>query len=136
MNEIYKSETEIEELVKAFDAKTLPKNEWTHFAHLTVAIWYIKNFDINDATCKLKSGIISYNLSIGGENNGNAGYHETLTIFWIDVVKLFFDKYSEMPLVELCNCFLNSKAADKAFPFEFYHKETLLTSSARARYGS
>ncbi len=129
----YKTEVEIEMLVSAFRERTLAKEAWTHAAHLTVAIWHLKQYDLEDATCRVKSGIISYNLSMGGENTGTGGYHETMTLFWMDVLYYFVAANTHLTLKDTCNQFLQSKLADKALPFEYYTKETILSSKARAR---
>ena len=131
---IYQSQEEIELLVQGFIGKTLPKEQWTHHAHLTTAIWHLKNYDVDEATCLLKSGIISYNLSVGSINNGSGGYHETLTIFWITVVDCFVRHHSHLNLTDTCNAFLQSNLADRALPFLFYIKENVLSKAARAKY--
>lgn len=124
---------EIEALVTAFREKTLPEKQWTHQAHLVVGLWHLKQFDLDDATCRVKSGIVSYNLSLGGQNTGANGYHETMTLFWMDVLHFFVTTNAELSLVDTCNQFLESRLADKTLPFEFYHKETILSPRARAR---
>jgi len=45
-------------VVEKFNNVTLPKSEWTHHAHLTVALWYVDNYEFDDAVCRLKFGII------------------------------------------------------------------------------
>ena len=130
----YQTEQQINELVEGFNKKTLPKDLWTHEAHLTTAIWHLKKYDINEATCLLKSGIISYNISLGGTNNGTSGYHETLTIFWITVIDYYVRINQPKSLLETCNSFLKCHLADKTLPFIFYEKANLLSSAARARF--
>jgi hypothetical protein len=130
----FDSNEEIEELIEAFRTRTLPKNDWTHEAHLTVAIWFLRNHNLDEATCQLKSSIISYNLSVGGVNDGSHGYHETLSIFWIDVVHFFVTQNDDLELIDAVNQFLNNSLANRRLPFMFYHNEELLASPARARY--
>ena len=61
---MYSTEEEIEKLIEAFEARTLPLNQWTHQAHLTVAVWYLRSYRYYAALCLIRSGIISYNLSL------------------------------------------------------------------------
>ncbi|WP_153798794.1 hypothetical protein [Foetidibacter luteolus] len=131
---LYQCQQEIDALMQGFNNKTLPKEQWTHQAHLTAAVWHLKHYDINEATCLLKSGIISYNLSVGGVNNGFGGYHETLTIFWISIVDFYVRRYNNLSVTETCNNFLESNLADRALPFKFYAKEYILSPAARARF--
>lgn len=40
----YKTLDEIKNIVRAFEDCTLPRSEWTHHAHLTIALWYLTHF--------------------------------------------------------------------------------------------
>jgi hypothetical protein len=133
MTQFYQADEEIESLVQAFNAKTLDKALWTHSAHLTVAIWHMKKYDMHEATCRMKSGIISYNLAVGGENTGTGGYHETMTLFWMDILHIFVNDNAGLSLKETCNKLLNSPLGSKNLPFNFYTKEIILSPLARAR---
>lgn len=133
MNTFYQSEQEIDTLVTAFSDKTLDKSLWTHAAHLTVAIWHLKNYDLHEATCRMKSAIISYNLSVGGQNTGTGGYHETMTLFWMDMLHLFVKMNPGLPVKDTCNNLLESEWSDKALPFRFYSKDRIMSPEARSR---
>ena len=37
----YRTLSEIENLIRAFKECTLPRRDWTHQDHLTVALWYL-----------------------------------------------------------------------------------------------
>jgi hypothetical protein len=132
MNEY--SEPQLNEIVNGFLDRTLDKSLWTHQAHIIVAIWHLMKFDREDALCRLRSGIISYNLSKGGENTGQDGYHETMTIFWWDIIDQFLDRHPGDSYAEACDTFLQSPMADKNFPFKYYSKEVLFSPSARSRF--
>jgi hypothetical protein len=128
------SEEEWEKIVSGFLDKTLDKTLWTHQAHIVTAIWHLMRFKKEDALCQLRSGIISYNLATGGENTGQAGYHETITVFWCDVTSQFLDPYAGYSFGASCGRFLRSPMADKSFPFQFYTREMLMSAVARSRY--
>lgn len=132
--EIYQSEAEITTLFERFCSRTLEKEKWTHAAHLTVGLCFLKQFEKFEATCRMKSGIVSYNLSVGGENTGSGGYHETMTIFWMEVLHFYVREFPEYSLPELCNRFLQSPLADKKLPFYFYDQELLMSPLYRSRY--
>lgn len=134
MTEFFQTDEEIEALMQAFRERTLPKSEWTHNAHLAAAIWFLRIYGLDEATCQLKSSIISYNLSVGGVNDGKNGYHETLTIFWMDVANSFISLNPALSLKDCTNKFLNSPLADRALPFVYYDKNELLATPARARF--
>src|SRR5882762_4601824 len=103
MSTVYKSAAEIEILVEAFTNGTLPMEKWTHDAHLTVALWHRHQFDFYESLCLMKSKIISYNISIGGTNTSAKGYHETMTVFWMQVIDFYIRQNKERDLLDICN---------------------------------
>jgi hypothetical protein len=127
------SEEELKYIVDGFLNRTLDKSMWTHRAHIIVAIWHLMKFNKEDALCRLRSGIISYNLATGVENTGENGYHETMTIFWWEVIK-FLAQRSANSYRDNCIDFLYSHLADKNFPLCFYSKENLFSATARSRF--
>lgn len=76
------SEEDLGAFLAAFSATTLPKEQWTHAAHVTVAAAWIYE---NPATAldRLRPAIREYNAATGGQNTETSGYHETLTRFWV-----------------------------------------------------
>ena len=65
----YKTEEEIQTLIEGFRSRTLPAAQWTHEAHLVTGLWFNYRYSDLEAICYLRSGIISYNISTGGENS-------------------------------------------------------------------
>lgn len=126
------TESGIADLIALFGAKQLPKKMWTHNAHLTVALWYIKNFGKEKAICMLRSGIITYNESVGTVNSPYGGYHETLTLFWVWVIDNFVKRNTEAPFRELVSTFLKSVYSSRELPLRFYTKAKLFSVEARA----
>jgi hypothetical protein len=128
------TEKQLEDIVQGFLKRTLDKSLWTHEAHIVTAIWHLQNYAKEDALCRLRSGIIAYNLSVGGENTGDKGYHETMTVFWWEVIRQFLEKNPGQTYAAACTIFLQSPMADRSFPFEFYSREHLLSALARSVY--
>lgn len=128
----YENEASITELVNQFRNKQLPEASWTHEAHLTVAIWFLKNYSYHEAICFLRSGIIEYNASLGGKNTPTSGYHETITLFWIWLIYNYIKAHSELSLLDLTNSFLVSKYADQKLLSAFFTKENLFHTKARS----
>lgn len=122
------------ETAAGFSDRTLDKSLWTHEAHITTAIWYLMKYEKEDALCRLRSGIISYNLAIGGENTDKGGYHETITVFWWSILAMYLDANPGKDYESQCRDFLMSRHALREAPFEYYSREKLLSSRARAYY--
>lgn len=122
---------EIERLVREFEACTLAGELWTHEAHLTVALWYLMRHADADATRLIREGIQRYNLSRGVEMTRESGYHETITLFYIRVIRRYLDAACETrTLAELLEGLL-AACGGRNFPFEYYSRERLLSWEAR-----
>ena len=80
-------DTTLNALIAGFENGTWPKAQWTHSAHLALGACYI--VDGSSALGPVARTIPRYNVSQGGENTEDSGYHETLTCFWHDVIRDF-----------------------------------------------
>lgn len=126
---------DIRQFVDAFETNALPPAAWTHEAHLSVGLWYILEYGLDIALCKIRPGIIVYNLAAGGENTPDGGYHETLTVFWMRVLSLFVHQYGRSRRYDsVRQALLNSPYSDKNLPFQYYTKEVLLSARARGQW--
>jgi hypothetical protein len=76
----------LEEFVGAWERGTLPKNSWTHGAHVGVAAYFAYQYPADVLVRVMRLGIRHYNLASGGTNTEDTGYHETLTRFWAGAV--------------------------------------------------
>ncbi len=127
-------EKDILRLIEKFENRSLPKDEWTHEAHLVVAIWYASQFDYQEAFQKVRQNIISFNEAVGTANTAIGGYHETLTRFWLSVAGKFINEQKDSSLEALANGFIQSKQSQKTYPLQFYTKENLFSILARAQW--
>lgn len=130
----FKTEKDISNLIEGFKSRTLPATHWTHEAHLITGLWFNYNYSALEAICFLRSGIISYNISSGGENTPEKGYHETLTLFWCRILNNFVKINEGLKLVDLCDKFLKSRWSSKELPLEYYSREVLFSLEARATW--
>lgn len=55
--EFYEIDEDIVTLVQQFEACTLPRTNWNHTAHLTVAIWYVSVYSEAEAIVNIRTGI-------------------------------------------------------------------------------
>jgi hypothetical protein len=81
------SEEALSQFLECFERGTWPKAEWNHAAHVAVAGCYLLQYPEGEAANRARRGIRHYNQCTGGINSDNSGYHETLTLFWLAVVK-------------------------------------------------
>jgi len=119
------------ELTEGFIAHTLPKSEWTHEAHLRVGLWHALRHGEAETLALLRERISSYNAAMGGENTATAGYHESITRFY---VRLFYAYLATVdagrPAAEL-EAGLLARFGAKDLPLDYYRRDTLFSSAAR-----
>ena len=77
---------EVTDLVTRFADGTLPASEWTHRAHLTVALWHATHHAPAEALRLVREGILRLNRAHGVPTTATRGYHETITRFYMHVV--------------------------------------------------
>jgi hypothetical protein len=127
----YRTCEEILSLVREFEACMLPRTRWTHHAHLIVALWYLVRFDEAEATHLIRDRIKRYNKAHGIETTPRGGYHETLTLFYIRVIKRFLSAANpDCALLTLAISLIN-ECGDKNLPLEYYSRERLMSETAR-----
>jgi hypothetical protein len=123
-------------LVQQFISCTLPKEQWTHEAHLITCVWHLQHYTQLETICLLRSRIIAYNLSVGGQNTTSGGYHETLTQFYIKVIDKFLTENENVlhSFNDNCKMLLHSKLADREYTLMYYSKELLFSLTCRATW--
>jgi len=123
--------TEIDALITRFEAQKLPRKEWTHGAHLVVAIWYNSHYETEQAINLVRTNITNHNASVGTPNTDTEGYHETITLFWMRVAKRFLQLHAFDSIAEACNALISSKWGTSNYPLEFYSTKALFSVHAR-----
>lgn len=128
----YRQASEILELLHCFETCALPRERWTHAAHLTVALWHLLQYDWPEAVSRVRAGIKRYNEAHGIHTTPEGGYHETLTLFWMRHVRAFLERGDNeaCPLVPLANELI--ACSDKRLPLAHYTRERLFSWEARA----
>jgi hypothetical protein len=129
---LFTSDAEIVHLGERFLARTLPKAEWTHEAHLATTTWLLLRRPDIDVDRELPDLIRRYNESVGGVNSDSEGYHETITRVFLAGVRLFLAEADRTePLHELVNELLLSPMGRRDWPLRFYSRDRLLSVHAR-----
>jgi hypothetical protein len=124
----------MEELVEAFIACTLPKAEWTHQAHLRVGLWHLLRHNAEEALALLRVRIQRYNVSRGGANTDHAGYHETITRFYVWVIGRFLRSADRSQGIDQLAEDLICRYGEKNLPLRYYSRELLFSVPARRQW--
>lgn len=126
MNDHYQSDDEIRSLVNEFEACSFHPSEFKHYQHLTVALWYVTTLDYDDASERMKRGIQRLAASYG-----KTGYHETITEFWLRIVRGFLSESERAESIALRASQLIEKYADKNLILDYYSAELLASEQAK-----
>lgn len=125
----FQTVAEIEMVVRAFEACTVAPEAFSHRAHLTVALWYLAHASASEATERMRRGLQRFIT-----HHGKQGYHETITLFWLKLVRHFLDQAAaNRPLPELANELL-ARFGDSQFLFAHYSRELVHTATAKTTW--
>ncbi len=113
-------------------ARTLPREEWTHEAHLAATTYLVLRHPEIDLDAELGGIISRFNESVGGVNSDTEGYHDTITRAYLRGIRLFLSEADvARPIHDLINELLMSPMGRRDWPLRFYSRERLFSVEAR-----
>ncbi len=132
---LFASDAEIEHIGEGLLARSLPRADWTHEAHLAATTYLLLRRPDVDVDERLPDIIRSYNESVGGVNSDTEGYHETITRVFVRGVRLFLaEADANEPLHDLVNQLLLSPMGKRDWPLRFYSPGRLSSLEARREW--
>ena len=123
----FATDTEVDDMVNAFEACTWPYPRWTHRAQLGVAFSYLRDYPFDVALERIRYHIPLYNRTCGDPS----GYHDTITVLFMRRVARCLQVNPKRPsivvaieeLVDIC---------DMKWPLRLYSPERLWSTEAKA----
>lgn len=116
-------------------ARTLPKAEWTHEAHLAACLWLLTERPDIDVERDLPGIISGYNEAVGGVNDATQGYHHTITLTYVAAIRRFLATIrGDLPLAEKVNALLVVPEGRRDWPLTLYSRDRLFSAQARLGY--
>ena len=112
-------------------ARTLPREAWTHEAHLGACLWLLSERPDIDVDAEIADIIRGFNESVGGVNDDTQGYHDSITRAYVAGVRLFLSETTATGLAERVNAMLLSDVGRRDWPLRFYSRELLFSVPAR-----
>jgi len=132
---LFASDADVARVGEGLWSRTLPREEWTHEAHLAATTYLLLRRPDIDLDRELPGLIRRYNESVGGVNSDSEGYHETITRVFLQGVRLFLGEADlSEPLHELVNELLLSPMGRRDWPLRFYSRERLFSVEARRTF--
>jgi hypothetical protein len=123
--------SETERIAAALVARTLPKAEWTHEAHLRTGLWHVLEHGAAAALLLLRERITAYNESVGTANTDTSGYHETLTRFYVVIIDRFLASADRTLTIDELAERLIETHGDRRLPLHHYSEGRLFSPVAR-----
>ena len=128
----FESDLEVDQIGLGLLARSLPKAQWSHAAHLAAAAWIIATRTELDPARDMPGIIRAYNTATGVANTDTGGYHETITQASLRAVPAFLaTQAAGLPLYQACNQLLASPNGDKAWLLRYWRPDTLFSVQAR-----
>ena len=132
---LFSTDAEIERIGEGLLARTLPRSDWTHEAHLAATTYLLTRRPDVNIDDELPGIIRRYNESVGGVNSDSEGYHETITRVFLHGVRLFLAEADPSgTLHELVNELLLSPMGRRDWPLRFYSPARLFSVDARRHF--
>ena len=129
---LFASDADVERVGEGLLARDLPREEWTHEAHLAATTYLVLRHPEIALDAELPGLIRRYNESVGGVNSDSEGYHDTITRVFLHGVRLFLAEADlGAPVHELVNELLLSPMGRRDWPMRFYTREVLFSVPAR-----
>lgn len=128
---LFARDSDIRALGEGLLACALPREAWTHEAHLGACLWLLTERPDIDIDAEIGTIIRRFNESVGGVNNDTQGYHDSITRAYVAGVRLYLSEAGETGLAERVNALLLSDIGRRDWPLRFYSGERLFSVPAR-----
>jgi hypothetical protein len=128
---LFSTDDHVRRIGEGLLARTLPRLEWTHEAHLAATAWILLERPDIVPERDLPEIIARYNESVGGVNDETQGYHETITQLSIRAVRGALARIEGQGLAARVNALLLSPEGRRDWPLRFYSPERLFSKEAR-----
>ena len=105
--------------------RTLPKSDWTHAAHCVFAVALLGRLTLDEAEEAAPRLIRMYNEATGVANTREAGYHHTITVFFLRRIAAFLKDHEDEHLAARTRAVLASEIGSKDYPLSAYSSAEL-----------
>lgn len=135
MPRLFATDAEVTRIGEGLLARTLPRADWTHEAHLAACLYLLRERPDIDVDARISGIIRTYNESVGGVNDDTQGYHETITRVFVHGVRLHLrGRTAAEPVSVAVNAVLESPIGQREWPLLFYSRERLFSVAARREF--
>lgn len=121
---------EIRSVVERFESFEFKPGEFKHHHHLTVALWYLDSLSSKTAAIdRMRTQLKAFTAHLQVK-----AYHETITIFWMELANSFREQHSRDSTVqEIVNQLIVTYPSSKEI-LNFYSQGLLDSEAAKNRF--
>ncbi|MCR5869686.1 MULTISPECIES: hypothetical protein [unclassified Sphingomonas] len=127
----FETEAEIVRIGDGLIACALDRADWTHEAHLAACLYLLARRPDVDVDAQIAGIIARFNESVGGVNDDQNGYHDTITHAYVAGVRWFLNGSASGDLCADVNALLSSEVGSRDWPLRFYSHDLLFSVAAR-----
>ena len=126
----YRTDAEIEDVVKRFEECAYSPEDFVHAKHLTVAACYFVRLEPQAAREKMRSGLRKFIA-----HHGKNGFHVTITEFWLQLVErsVLQRKDHHRELTSIVNEIVK-RLRDKNLIYEYFGRDRINSANAKAAW--
>lgn len=125
MRESFASDAEVDALVYGFESGSLLPSEFSHQAHMAVALSYVSQMPEEMALGRMRAYVQKFATAHGKSQL----YHETLTVFWMRLLSHLSGVYQvDLPLWTRINLIIDRWGS--RLPVEAHYSPELIRSEA------
>lgn len=122
-----------ESLLREFEERTLPYDEWTHMSHVRVGFLYVYGHRFDQAVGLMREGIQKYNQA--NANRVRMGYHETITVAFLRLIAARIEKDAGVASgCSIAFCERHPELLDQRMLERHYSRELLFSDEARSNF--
>jgi len=129
MTDYFQTDDELRELVASFEACHFHPSEFRHYQHLAVALWYVWHLPFEQAAHRMTTGIRRL-----AETFGKTGYHETITLFWLQIVSDFAASDDRNESLAMTANKLVRRYENKNLIYDYYSADLIASAKAKAEW--
>ncbi|MCC9605755.1 aminoacyl-tRNA hydrolase [Blastopirellula sp. JC732] len=119
-------------LLARFEAQAISREEWTHRRHFQIAYLYLTQRPYDEALEKIRRGIQALNRANGVDDTPDAGYHETITVAYTQLIRQRLAVDSFVSSEDFCQ--RNPDLLKKGALLHHYSAELLKSREARREF--
>lgn len=128
---LFERDSDVHAIGEGLLACVLPREAWTHEAHLAACLWLLTERPDIDIDADIGTIIRRFNESVGGVNDDAQGYHDSITRAYVAGVRLFLSETAETGLTARVNALLCAPIGRRDWPLRFYSHGLLFSVPAR-----